>query len=153
MSDPDQPESKPDQPEKKRTGHVRHDSGGRAIWEWAMESGRHAIDSTSHLLKKLELTGLTLMGDEDKPWETAGQQHPAPEPREAAPPVTAPRNEPEVLDHQPRPKNAGFNPYDTRTPVGRGAPPPKKPVAPAKPRVTQPPAKKRGFFARLFGRR
>jgi hypothetical protein len=48
--------SGPDSDEKPRAGRVRHDSGGRAIWEWAVESGKHAVDSTSHLLKKLELT-------------------------------------------------------------------------------------------------
>src|SRR5262245_33857430 len=50
----------------KPSGRVRHDSGGRAVWEWAVESGKHAIDSTSALLKKLELSGLRLMDDKKK---------------------------------------------------------------------------------------
>src|SRR5690349_21546256 len=50
----------------KPAGRVRHDSGGRAVWEWAVESGKHAIDSTSALLKKLELSGLRLMEDKKK---------------------------------------------------------------------------------------
>src|SRR5690606_27581318 len=54
----------PDSSDKPRSGRVRHDSGGRAIWEWAIDSGKHAVDSTSRLLKRLELTGITLMGDE-----------------------------------------------------------------------------------------
>jgi len=29
---------------------VKHDAGGRAIWEWAAETGRNALDSTSRLL-------------------------------------------------------------------------------------------------------
>ena len=47
-----------------------------------------------------------------------------------------------------------FNPYDSRT-VARRATAPGKPKPPAKPRITQPvrPAKKPGFFARLFGKK
>lgn len=139
---------------KPRSGRVRHDPGGRAIWEWAVDSGRQAVDSTSRLLKKLELTGLTLMGEDTKPWEKKLPEG-SPDPRTTRPGTTG--STPELLP-EPDPlanKGKGFNPYDTRTPVGRGAPVPKKP-APGKPvasRVTQPPARKRGLFARLFGRR
>lgn len=144
MSDPDSS----DRP--RRSGQVRHDAGGRAIWEWAIESGRHAIDSTSRLLKKLELTGITLMRDDAKPWERDASGTPDKRSRE---PDAAERTAPQPLPTlEPEDGNKGFNPYDTRTPVGRGAPAVKKPSAP-RPRITQPPARKRGFFARLFGRR
>lgn len=112
--------------EKQPLGRVRHDKGGRAIWEWAVESGKHAIESTSMLLKKLDISGLHLTDDPDadKPGE----------PGPGAP-------------------GGGFNPYDTRTPTGRGAATPLPPKAPPKPRITQPPRqqKKPGFFGRLFG--
>jgi hypothetical protein len=58
MSDSD--DQKPKQP-----GGVKHDSRGNAVWQWAAESGRHAIDSTSRLLKRLEVPGLKL--EDDKP--------------------------------------------------------------------------------------
>src|SRR5690606_38209798 len=70
----------PDSGDKPRSGRVRHDSGGRAIWEWALDSGKHAVDSTSRLLKKLELTGITLMGDEARPWEKQKQSDAARKP-------------------------------------------------------------------------
>ncbi len=133
----------PDNADKPRAGHVRHDAGGRAVWEWARESGRHAIDSTSHLLKKLELTGLTLMG-EDKPWENDAAK------REGAPPMPvqpqrAPTDQdPPAIDPAVPRSERGFNPYDTRPLVRR-------PPTAAKPPVT--PVKKRGWLARLFGRR
>jgi hypothetical protein len=38
-----------------KVGRVRHDASGRAIWEWAADTGKHAIDSTSRLLKRLDL--------------------------------------------------------------------------------------------------
>lgn len=136
------------------TGRVRHDSGGRAIWEWAIESGRHAIDSTSRLLQKLDLSGLRLMSDDEKAWEqkprslddssaTGKTRQPAPPPE----PKLSFGDEPE-----PDPLGGkGFNPYDNRKPV-RGAtrPAPKPP----RPRITQPvrPAPKPGLLARLFGR-
>src|SRR5690606_26861113 len=102
------------------------------------------------LLKKLELTGLTLMGDDAKPWERDSSG--APHDNAPSGPQGAGRPSPPPPALAPEGGNKGFNPYDTRTPVGRGAPPPKK-RAPPRPRITQPPARKRGFFARLFGRR
>jgi hypothetical protein len=138
-----------------RSGQVRHDSGGRAIWEWAIDSGRHAIDSTSRLLKKLDLTSLRLVGDDEKPWKKdgqppAGQQQAgqAPEDRRQVPTFGGER------EHDPfGDQRKSFNPYDSRTPTGRGAAAPPRPAAPPKPRITQPvrPAKKPGLLGRLFG--
>ncbi len=47
----------------KNPGGVRHDSRGNAVWQWAVESGKQALDSTSRLLKRLEVPGLKLEGD------------------------------------------------------------------------------------------
>jgi len=60
--------SAPDDDEKaaKPLGRVRHDAGGRAVWEWAVESGRHAIESTSRLLKRLDLPGIGLLDEEQE---------------------------------------------------------------------------------------
>lgn len=138
-----------------RSGQVRHDSGGRAIWEWAIDSGRHAIDSTSRLLKKLDLTSLRLIGDDEKPWkkeeQAAADAQQASQPQDKKRPVPTFGGEPEAdpLGEQRR----SFNPYDTRTPTGRGVATPARPTAPPKPRITQParPAKKPGLLGRLFG--
>jgi len=59
----------------KTPGGVRHDSRGNAVWQWAVDSGKQALDSTSKLLKRLEVPGLKLEGDttENKQPEAAGQ--------------------------------------------------------------------------------
>lgn len=140
-----------------RSGQVRHDSGGRAIWEWALDSGRHAIDSTSRLLKKLDLTSLRLIGDDEAPWKkeekaAAGQKQASQfgdDRREV--PTFGGEREQDPLANERR----GFNPYDSRTPTGRGAATPSRPKGPPRPRITQPvrPAQKPGLLGRLFGKK
>ena len=39
-------------------GRVVHDSRGNAVWQWVKDTGRHAIESTSALLRKLEVPEL-----------------------------------------------------------------------------------------------
>lgn len=41
-------------------GRVVHDERGNAIWDWVKDTARTAIDSTSRLLKKLEVPELKL---------------------------------------------------------------------------------------------
>jgi hypothetical protein len=136
----------------KTSGRVRHDAGGRAIWEWAVDSGKHAIDSTSRLLKRLDLSGLHLL---DHPPKKEEPEEQAPPPEEAAQtaanvPTFGGKREQDPLLHS----RQSFNPYDSRSPVGRGAAPARKSsTGGAKPRLTQPvKVKKPGFFARLFGK-
>jgi hypothetical protein len=139
-----------------RSGRVRHEPGGRAIWEWAIDSGRHAIDSTSRLLKKLDLTSLRVLGDDEKPWKkddaATGDSGRAARQDEGTRPVPTfgGEREKDPLAQQRK----SFNPYDTRTPTGRGATPSARPATPPRPRITQPvrPAKKPGLLGRLFGR-
>jgi hypothetical protein len=136
-----------------RSGRVRHEPGGKAVWEWAVESGRHALDSTSRLLKKLDISSLRLVGDDEKAWEKKGLDLP---PADASPGKTD--ASPSTFGGTPEKDPAaarGFNPYDTRTPTGRGVNRSTTPAAPPKPRITQParPATKPGLLARLFGRR
>ncbi len=123
------------------SGRVRHDSGGRAVWEWAVDSGKHAIDSTSRLLKKLDLSGLQLV-DDKKPSDKALLDD------DEVPSISETEINPQKGDKR------AFNPYDSRT-VARRKPAPGKPKPPARARVTQPvrPAKPPGFFARLFGKK
>jgi hypothetical protein len=143
MSQPEEPGLEQEKPAA--AGRVRHDSSGRAVWEWAADTGRQALDSTSRLLKKLDLPGLTLADDDKK------------EDDDAPPPKTKP-NTPtfggsrEVDPLASSKKN--FNPYDNRTPPKRVQTPTSAPAK--RPIATKPAAKpvpKPGFFARLFGRK
>ena len=130
----------------KPSGRVRHESGGRAVWEWAVESGKHAIDSTSALLKKLELSGLRLMEEKKKPAQGSEEEEMRMEQPERKVPTFG--GEPEV---DPMRGKRGFNPYDSRQAALRKA---GHPPSPARPRITQPvrPAKSPGLLARLFGK-
>ena len=49
-----------------RPGAVKHDSRGNAVWQWAVATGKHALDSTSALLRRLDMPGLALQGDAPK---------------------------------------------------------------------------------------
>jgi hypothetical protein len=46
------------------SGRVAHDARGNAIWNWATEASAIALESTSRLLKKLEIPELSV---DDKP--------------------------------------------------------------------------------------
>jgi hypothetical protein len=50
-----------------RTGRVVHDERGNAVWRWVKEAGRSAIDSTSHLLKRLEVPELQVEDSDNNP--------------------------------------------------------------------------------------
>jgi hypothetical protein len=134
---------------QKPAGRVRHDSSGRAIWEWAAESGRHAIDSTSRLLKRLDMPGLTLADDEKKKQEEEEQVEAQAQAalRAAGKPVVPTFGGPRENDPAGSSKRS-FNPYDTRVATRRPAQKVASKPAP-KPAAS---AKKPGFFARLFGR-
>jgi hypothetical protein len=62
--------SRPPQPGARRddipTGRVRHDDRGNAVWDWIKDTGRHALESTSRLLKKLELPQLKVEDKKDE---------------------------------------------------------------------------------------
>lgn len=136
-------ENKPETP----AGRVKHDSGGRAIWEWAVESGRQALESTSLLLKRLEMPGLELEEDAKKK-TAADEEEPAPTPSARKGSTYGGPTEKDSLIAGRR----SFNPYDNKTPMR----PTPKPVAPkVAPRITQPPlpVKKPGLLRSLFGRK
>jgi len=46
-----------------RSGRVVHDERGNAVWDWIKDTTRSAIDSTSRLLKKLEVPELKVEDD------------------------------------------------------------------------------------------
>lgn len=129
------PETRPAGKPANPAGQVRHDKSGRAIWEWAVDTGRHALDSTSRLLKKLEIPGLAL--EEEVRRKKAEEQQVAAGVRQA--PLAGSRG--------------GFNPYDSRTPPPRKAAPAPTRAA-ARTRTPAPTsADKPGLFSRLFGAR
>lgn len=167
MSAPEDPQDK-----GKVAGRVKHDASGRAIWEWAAETGRNALDSTSRLLRRLDLPGLSLVDDEKEKkaaeeeaqraereagFSPYGEVNPRPSGQARAPGKPTASGKPIPTFGGPAEQDplAGarrsFNPYDRKTPSG-GAP---KAPKPATPRVTQPPqpAKKPGLLGRLFGRK
>lgn len=41
-------------PPQGQTGKVVHDERGNAVWDWIKQTGRHAIESTTRMLRKLE---------------------------------------------------------------------------------------------------
>lgn len=47
------------------SGRVVHDSRGNAVWQWVKDTGRQAIESTSALLKKLEVPELKVEDQKD----------------------------------------------------------------------------------------
>ena len=60
------PTPAPPAPPSPAKDHIKHDSRGNAIWNWAASVGAAAIESTSRLLKRLEAPELSL---DDKPPE------------------------------------------------------------------------------------
>jgi hypothetical protein len=47
-------------------GRIVHDERGTAMWDWLKETGRIAIESTSRLLRKLELPELKVEDKKDE---------------------------------------------------------------------------------------
>jgi hypothetical protein len=47
-------------------GRIVHDARGNAVWDWLKETGRNAIESTSRLLRKLEMPELKVEDKKDE---------------------------------------------------------------------------------------
>jgi hypothetical protein len=47
-------------------GRVVHDSRGNAVWDWLKETSRVAIESTSRLLRRLEVPELQMEDEKDR---------------------------------------------------------------------------------------
>src|SRR5260221_8453580 len=102
-------------------GGVHHDARGNAVWQWAVGSGRHALESTSRLLKRLEVPGLKLEDDPDVLKDNAAAQ----EPGDPAGPA----------------RTVGYDPYGgVRAGAGGGGAKRRKGAAGAAPPAPTPPA-------------
>jgi hypothetical protein len=52
--------------EKRTAGRVKHDERGNAVWDWLKETGRFCVESTSALLRRLEVPELRVEGQKDE---------------------------------------------------------------------------------------
>jgi hypothetical protein len=99
-------------------GRIVHDARGNAVWRWAGTSGSEAsinsVESTSSMLRRLEIPGLKVEGQEEEPPRSAPRAPTAsaPQPKKAAPPTDV---------------RQGYDPYD-QTVVIRKPTTPKGPV-------------------------
>jgi hypothetical protein len=59
-----------------RSGRIVHDERGNAIWDWVKETSRIAIDSTSRLLKRLEVPELKVEETPDDPLSLEAERDP-----------------------------------------------------------------------------
>jgi hypothetical protein len=130
--------TKSDKPAPNKTkplaGGVRHDARGNAVWQWASETARHAAASTSQLLRRLNVSSLSLEDDESPPKAQARPAQTRPASSAAASKPAAPA----------RKAQGGFNPYD-------GAAMPAAPAVKKRP-AAQAPARS-SWWRRLFQRR
>jgi hypothetical protein len=124
---------------KPLAGGVRHDARGNAVWQWASETARHAAASTSQLLRRLDVSSLSLEDDESPPktQARAAQARPA----QSTPASSAAATKPAA---PARKAQGGFNPYD-------GAAMPAAPAVKKRP-AAQAPARS-SWWRRLFQRR
>jgi hypothetical protein len=129
--------SDPNKPDKTKplVGGVRHDARGNAVWQWATETARHAVTSTSQLLRRLDVSSLSLEElDEDKAAPKTPIKSASAAPAAPAKPAAPARK----AEH-------GFNPYDGAA-TARAA-------APRKPQPPMPARARRSWWRRLLQRR
>jgi hypothetical protein len=136
-----------------KAGKISHDARGNAVWQWGSGTIRQTLDSTSKMLKRLEIPGLALLDDpkpEDQPQVDAMEALKAKretgfDPYEGqekipTPPPTAP------IRPAARPGATATPPR----PAPRPAAVPGAKVPPARP--PEPPARKPSLLGRLFGK-
>ena len=73
---PDAAPAKDPDPLAGRSGRIVHDERGNAIWDWVKETSRIVIDSTSRLLKRLEVPELKVEDTHDDPLSLEADRDP-----------------------------------------------------------------------------
>jgi len=143
--------SDPNQPDKTKPliGGVRHDARGNAVWQWATETARHAVASTSQLLRRLDVSSLSLEDTQPSKPKAAAPAPGKSVPGKPAPPLAG------VKPVAPgRSERTGFDPYDgaaaARATAGRATASGGKP---AKPQPAAPAAAGASWWRRLLQRR
>jgi hypothetical protein len=109
---PAQPAASPQSehpPADRGAGRIVHDERGNAVWNWVKETGRFCVDSTSALLKKLDISDLKIEGND----ETLGAR------------------QDQGVGKGARDSGGGYDPYNQKTPA-------KKSSVPAKPTLNKP---------------
>jgi hypothetical protein len=137
-------QSKPDKT-KPLGGGVKHDARGNAVWQWASETARLAVASTSQLLRRLDVSSLSLeelQEDQHSPKTPKTPKSPSALKSQAKPSPTRPAKPGQPLAVAPRER--GFNPYDGAA-IARTAAPKKPPVTVKRARAP--------WWRRLFQRR
>jgi hypothetical protein len=94
---PAKPASKP-HADARAAGRVKHDERGNAVWDWLKETGRFCIESTSALLRRLEVPELRVEGHKEEGLRLA--------------------------DENGRDEGGGYDPYNQKTPVRKVSKPP-----------------------------
>jgi hypothetical protein len=130
---------------KPLAGGVRHDARGNAVWQWATETARHAVASTSQLLRRLDVSSLSLEDDAAPP--KAHSQSAPTKPAQTKSAQTKPVSPlGGVKPGAPaRKADGGFNPYDGAALPAAAALAKKRPAAQARVRSS--------WWRRLFQRR
>jgi hypothetical protein len=134
-------QSKPDKI-KPLGGGVKHDARGNAVWQWASETARLAVASTSQLLRRLDVSSLSLEELQEDQQSPKKSKTPSAPKSQAKPAPTRPAKPGEPLAVAPRER--GFNPYDGAA-IARAAAPKKPPVVVKRARAP--------WWRRLFQRR
>jgi len=98
--------SKPGKP-KPLVGGVQHDARGNAVWQWATETARHAVASTSQLLRRLDVSSLSLeeLKEDKQPPKAANTPKTTVQPSQGRPAASG-------KPAAPASRERGFNPYD-----------------------------------------
>jgi len=92
------PGAKPAGSPERPAGRVVHDARGNAVWDWLKETGRFCIESTSAMLKRLDVPDLKMEGEKES----------------------------ELRLEEDRDPGGGYNPYDQKKAAPKAKPPGKK---------------------------
>jgi hypothetical protein len=127
--------------DERQAGQVKHDDRGNAVWHWAADTARSAIQSTSQLLRKLDVSSLSLESDGQ---EDEQQQAKPPSP-DAAPGNAA------VGDKRSVEAKRSFDPYSSNAAAAKHH---SRPAATSPSPVTRSAASKprRSWWQRLLRR-